>query len=73
MPGTYIGTRPVKISKATTGVAAVNIGNRKASMLDAKSKPKTGTIAFEKAKEAIKASGGLGNGRGGNTSSYIRR
>ncbi|ORY90906.1 hypothetical protein BCR35DRAFT_258622, partial [Leucosporidium creatinivorum] len=38
MNGKYVGTRPVKISKATAGVAAVNIGNRKAAALDAKKK-----------------------------------
>lgn len=79
--GTYVGTRPVKIKKATTGVAAVQIGNRKASVLDAKSRGKSGTVAFEKANEAIAASGGPNNGKSGNggfgpekdRKSYIRR
>lgn len=80
--GTYVGTRPVKISKATTGVAAVAIGNKKAHMLDAKTKAKTGTVPFEKAKAAIAATGGPNNGRSGNgggfgpdkdRKSYIRR
>lgn len=41
--GKYVGTRPVKISKATAGVASVNIGDKKARDFDAKVQRKTGT------------------------------
>ncbi|MBW0498133.1 hypothetical protein O181_037848 [Austropuccinia psidii MF-1] len=40
MNGKYVGSRPIKISKATTKVGAVNIGSKKARMLeDRKKKP----------------------------------
>ena len=81
--GTYVGTRPVRIKKATTGVAAVEIGNKKAAVLDKKSRGKSGTISFEKANEAIQNSGNSpGQGSSGNSGgfgpdknrkSYIRR
>ena len=41
--GQYVGTRPVKISRATSAVAAVNIGDRKAKLYDAKVQKKGGT------------------------------
>ena len=79
--GKYVGTRPVKISKATTAVSAVNIGNRKAKELDSKNKKKSGTTSFSRAKAAEAASGGPNNGRSGgggfgpekDRKSYIRR
>jgi hypothetical protein len=73
--GKYVGTRPVKISKATAGVAAVNIGNRKAAALDAKKKVKSGTVPYEKSKaaeaESLAGKGGYGPER--SRKSYIRR
>ncbi|KAH8915846.1 RNA-binding domain-containing protein, partial [Atractiella rhizophila] len=38
MDGKYVGSRPVKIKKATTQVGAVNIGAKKARDLDSKKK-----------------------------------
>lgn len=74
-PGKYVGTRPVKISKATAGVSAVNIGNRKAAALDAKKKVKSGTVPYEKSKaaEAESLSGRGGYGPERSRKSYIRR
>lgn len=80
--GKYVGTRPVKISKATTGVGAVEIGDKKAREMDLKKKAKSGTKPYERAKLAELESGGPNNGRGGKNSgfgpekdrkSYIRR
>jgi hypothetical protein len=34
MDGKYVGNRPIRLSKATTNVRAVDIGNRKAKMFD---------------------------------------
>lgn len=79
LSGKYVGTRPVKISKATAGVAAVNIGNKKAAALDAKRKVKSGTVPYEKSK-AAEAEGQQGRGAGSGNygpersrKSYIRR
>ncbi|SGY68668.1 BQ5605_C004g02909 [Microbotryum silenes-dioicae] len=76
--GKYVGTRPVKISKATTGVSAVNIGAKKAAVLDSKKVRKSGTVPYEKAKakeaeggHMNKNSNGFGPQRVGK--SYIRR
>ncbi|KAK4049756.1 hypothetical protein OIO90_005337 [Microbotryomycetes sp. JL221] len=72
----YVGTRPVKISKATAGVKAVNIGSRKAGQLDAKQKQKSGTVAFERSNAAMHMAGGDGSGGYGperTRKSYIRR
>ncbi|KAG0141977.1 hypothetical protein CROQUDRAFT_98103 [Cronartium quercuum f. sp. fusiforme G11] len=38
MNGKYVGSRPIKISKATTKVASVNIGSKKARQLDDRKK-----------------------------------
>jgi hypothetical protein len=38
MNGRYVGSRPVKIQKASTTVRQVNIGERKAHELDTKKK-----------------------------------
>lgn len=38
MNGKYVGSRPIKISKATTKVGAVNIGTKKARQLDDRKK-----------------------------------
>lgn len=63
LTGKYVGTRPVKISKATAGVQAVNIGNKKAAALDAKRKQKTGTTPYERANLA-ESEGGTGAAAG---------
>jgi hypothetical protein len=34
MDGKYVGNRPIRLSKATTNVRAVEIGNRKAKAFD---------------------------------------
>lgn len=34
MDGKYVGNRPIRLSKATTNVRSVEIGNRKAKMFD---------------------------------------
>ncbi|GAA5876846.1 hypothetical protein JCM3774_000790 [Rhodotorula dairenensis] len=49
MNGKYVGTRPVTIKKANAGVKAVEIGDRKARMLEAKKPQKTGTVPYERA------------------------
>ncbi|KAK4052174.1 hypothetical protein OIV83_002469 [Microbotryomycetes sp. JL201] len=72
----YVGTRPVKISKATAGVKAVNIGAKKASQLDAKHKPKSGTVPYERSNSMAAVgnsdgSGGFGPER--SKKSWIRR
>lgn len=41
MENKYIGSRPVKISKATTKVGQIDIGERKARELDTKKKAHT--------------------------------
>ncbi|SCV72528.1 BQ2448_4065 [Microbotryum intermedium] len=76
--GKYVGTRPVKISKATAGVSAVNIGAKKAAMLDSKKVHKSGTVPYERAKlkeaeggHMNKNSNGFGPQKVGK--SYIRR
>ncbi|KAM0792971.1 hypothetical protein ACM66B_002726 [Microbotryomycetes sp. NB124-2] len=72
----YVGTRPVKISKATAGVQAVNIGSKKASKLDAKHKPKSGTVPYERSNSTAAMAGGDGSGGYGperTRKSYIRR
>lgn len=79
--GKYVGTRPVKISKATTGVGSVEIGDKKAREMDLRKKAKSGTKPYERAKAAELASGGPNNGRSGSggfgpekdRKSYIRR
>lgn len=38
MNGKYVGSRPIKISKATTKVGAVNIGSKKARLLETRKK-----------------------------------
>ncbi|KAL8279901.1 hypothetical protein RQP46_007751 [Phenoliferia psychrophenolica] len=73
--GKYVGMRPIKISKATTPVATVSIGERKARHFDSMHKPKTGTVPFSRAKLAEAEGGGL-NGAAGpvrTRKSYIRR
>lgn len=73
--GKYVGTRPIKLSKATTRVATVGIGERKARALDKlHHKHKTGTVAFSKAKIAQAEGGGLNStGVERSRKSYIRR
>ncbi|KAL8291492.1 hypothetical protein RQP46_002470 [Phenoliferia psychrophenolica] len=78
MNGQYVGTRPVKISRATSAVASVNIGDRKAKLYDAKVQKKGGTVAFSRAKLAEAEGGGLNRAGGGfgperSRKSYIRR
>ncbi|KAK4705279.1 RNA-binding protein 42, partial [Phenoliferia sp. Uapishka_3] len=78
MNGQYVGTRPVKISRATSTVASVNIGDRKAKLYDAKVQKKGGTVAFSRAKLAEAEGGGLNRAGGGfgperSRKSYIRR
>lgn len=48
--GKYVGSRPVTISKATTGVGAVEIGDKKARAMDLLKKAKSGTKPYERAK-----------------------
>ena len=52
--GKYVGSRPITIKKATTGVEAVNIGEKKAKKIEKEAK--------EKAKSGVQRSGkGLGS------------
>lgn len=60
-----LSQRPVTIKKATGGVAAVNIGARKAAELDAKHKPKTGTVPYNKANAEEAVEGRLDGRTGG--------
>ncbi|TKA57055.1 hypothetical protein B0A53_01011 [Rhodotorula sp. CCFEE 5036] len=77
MNGKYVGTRPVTIKKATAGVKAVEIGDRKARMLEAKRPQKTGTVPYERANaedaghRAIPGEKGYGPQR--TRKQYIRR
>ncbi|GAA5973633.1 hypothetical protein JCM11641_005053 [Rhodosporidiobolus odoratus] len=77
MNGKYVGTRPVTIKKATSGVKAVNIGSKKARDLEAKQPKKTGTVAYERANaeesghRAIPGEKGYGPQR--SRKQYIRR
>lgn len=77
MNGKYVGTRPVTIKKATAGVKAVEIGDRKARMLEAKRPVKTGTVPYERANaedaghRAIPGEKGYGPQR--TRKQYIRR
>ncbi|GAA6047761.1 hypothetical protein JCM3770_001765 [Rhodotorula araucariae] len=77
MNGKYVGTRPVTIKKATSGVAAVSIGSRKAQVLEAKHAPKTGTVPYERANaedaghRAVPGEKGYGPQR--SRKQYIRR
>lgn len=75
IPGQYVGMRPIKISKATTPVATVAIGERKARHFDSLHKPKTGTTPFSRAKLAEAEGGGLNAASGPvrTRKSYIRR
>ena len=75
--GKYVGTRPVTIKKATAGVNAVEIGDRKARALEAKRPQKTGTVPYERANaedaghRAIPGEKGYGPQR--TRKQYIRR
>ncbi|KWU45657.1 hypothetical protein RHOSPDRAFT_32579 [Rhodotorula sp. JG-1b] len=77
MNGKYVGTRPVTIKKATAGVKAVEIGDRKARALEAKRPQKTGTVPYERANaedaghRAIPGEKGYGPQR--TRKQYIRR
>lgn len=75
--GKYVGTRPVTIKKATAGVQQVNIGAKKARMLESKQPSKTGTTPYERANaeeaghRAVAGEKGYGPQR--SRKSYIRR
>lgn len=75
--GKYVGTRPVTIKKATSGVQSVSIGSRKAQMLEAKQPHKTGTVPYERANaddaghKAVPGEKGYGPQR--SRKQYIRR
>ncbi|GAA5908732.1 uncharacterized protein JCM6883_004155 [Sporobolomyces salmoneus] len=77
MNGKYVGTRPVSIKKATAGVQQVNIGSKKAKMLESKQPSKTGTTPYERANaeeaghRAVAGDKGYGPQR--SRKSYIRR
>ncbi|GAA5998172.1 uncharacterized protein JCM10292_002372 [Rhodotorula paludigena] len=77
MNGKYVGTRPVTIKKATSGVQSVAIGSRKAQQLEAKRPQKTGTVSYERANaedaghRAIPGEKGYGPQR--SRKQYIRR
>ncbi|KAK4704843.1 hypothetical protein P7C70_g1363, partial [Phenoliferia sp. Uapishka_3] len=72
--GKYVGTRPIKLSKATAAVATVQIGDRKAREFDKKRAHKTGTVPFSRAKLAEAEGGGLhSTGVERSRKSYIRR
>ncbi|GAA5842942.1 hypothetical protein JCM3766R1_005709 [Sporobolomyces carnicolor] len=77
MNGKYVGTRPVTIKKATAGVQQVNIGAKKARMLESKQPSKTGTTPYERANaeeaghRAVAGEKGYGPQR--SRKSYIRR
>ncbi|GAA5841512.1 hypothetical protein JCM9279_000676 [Rhodotorula babjevae] len=77
MNGKYVGTRPVTIKKATSGVQSVAIGARKAQTLEAKHAQKTGTVPYERANaddaghKAVPGEKGYGPQR--SRKQYIRR
>ncbi|GAA5967849.1 hypothetical protein JCM3765_001900 [Sporobolomyces pararoseus] len=77
MNGKYVGTRPVTIKKATAGVQQVNIGAKKAKILESKLPSKTGTTPYERANaeeaghRAVAGEKGYGPQR--SRKSYIRR
>ncbi|GAA5983249.1 hypothetical protein JCM5350_005857 [Sporobolomyces pararoseus] len=77
MNGKYVGTRPVTIKKATAGVQQVNIGAKKAKLLESKLPSKTGTTPYERANaeeaghRAVAGEKGYGPQR--SRKSYIRR
>lgn len=77
MNGKYVGTRPVTIKKATAGVQQVNIGAKKARILESKLPSKTGTTPYERANaeeaghRAVAGEKGYGPQR--SRKSYIRR
>lgn len=59
MNGKYVGSRPVKIQKATTTVRQVDIGTKKARELDTKKKAhtvgnKVGPVLVSAKREATK-------------------